>query len=52
MGGFTKDCPVCNKNFTSLLEYTNHIGIDHKDIPPDQILKMKKEQKWTFNNKY
>lgn len=51
MAGFEKDCPVCKKKFTSLLEYTNHIGIDHKDIPPEQILKMNTEQKWTFSNK-
>ena len=51
MGGFEKNCPVCNKKFTSLVEYTNHIGIDHKDISPDQILKINKEDKWTFSNK-
>ncbi|MDE1842048.1 MAG: hypothetical protein KGH95_00185 [Thaumarchaeota archaeon] len=51
MGGFSKDCPVCGKNFTSLLGYTNHIGVDHKDIPPDQILKMHKEDKWSFSSK-
>jgi hypothetical protein len=51
MAGFEKDCPVCKKKFTSLVEYTNHIGVDHKDIPPEQILKMNQEQKWTFSNK-
>jgi hypothetical protein len=51
MGGFEKDCPVCGKKFSSLVEYTNHIGVDHKDIPPEQILKMNKEDKWTFSNK-
>jgi hypothetical protein len=51
MGGFEKNCPVCKKAFTSLLEYTTHIGVDHKDIPPEQILKMNTEQKWTFSNK-
>jgi hypothetical protein len=45
MAGFEKDCTVCEKKFTSLLEYTNHIGIDHKDMPPEQILKMNTEQK-------
>lgn len=49
MGGFEKDCPVCKKKFTSLLEYTNHIGIDHKDIAPDEILKTNTEHKWSFN---
>jgi uncharacterized C2H2 Zn-finger protein len=51
MGGFEKNCPVCKKVFTSLLEYTTHIGVDHKDISPEQILKMNTEQKWTFSNK-
>jgi hypothetical protein len=31
------------------LEYTNHIGIDHKDISPDEILKTNTEHKWSFN---
>ncbi|MDE1728335.1 hypothetical protein [Candidatus Nitrosotalea okcheonensis] len=51
MGGFEKNCPVCGKKFTSLIEYTNHIGVDHKDIPPEQILKINKEDKWSFSNK-
>ncbi len=51
MGSFDKDCPVCHKHFTSLLEYTNHIGKDHKDIPPEKILGMNKEEKWSFSNK-
>jgi hypothetical protein len=49
MAGFEKNCPVCKKKFTSLLEYTNHIGIDHKDISPDEILKTNTEHKWSFN---
>lgn len=51
MGGFEKNCPVCGKKFTSLVEYTNHIGIDHKDISPEQILKLNKEDKWSFSSK-
>lgn len=51
MGGFDKNCPVCNKQFTSLLEYTHHIGTEHRDISPEKILKMNKEEKWTFGNK-
>ena len=49
--GFEKICPVCKKKFTSLVEYTYHIGTDHKDIPADKILKMNKEEKWSFTNK-
>ncbi len=51
MGGFEKNCPVCGKKFTSLVEYTNHIGIDHKDISPEQILNLNKEDKWSFSSK-
>jgi uncharacterized C2H2 Zn-finger protein len=47
MAGFEKDCPVCNKKFTSLLEYTTHIGKDHKHIPPDRIIEMGKERKYS-----
>ncbi len=51
MGEFRKNCPVCKREFTSLLEYTAHIGNDHRDIPPDKILKMNKEEKWSFSKK-
>jgi uncharacterized C2H2 Zn-finger protein len=45
MGGFEKNCPVCNQKFSSLLDYTVHIGKDHKNIPPDKILELGKEKK-------
>ena len=45
MGGFEKSCPVCNQKFTSLLDYTTHIGTDHKNIPPDKIFELGKEKK-------
>lgn len=50
MPGFEKDCPVCKKTFTSLLEYTTHIGKDHRDIPTEDIFKMNKEQKWSMSD--
>ncbi len=50
MPGFEKNCPVCKKPFTSLLEYTTHIGKDHRDIPAEDILKMNKEQKWSISD--
>ncbi|MGI0040904.1 MAG: hypothetical protein ACRD94_02950 [Nitrosopumilaceae archaeon] len=45
MGKFEKTCPICNKKFTSLLEYTMHIGKEHKDIPPGHIFEFGKEKK-------
>jgi hypothetical protein len=48
MGEFEKECPVCKKRFTSLIEYTTHLGKDHADIPPDRIVKMNEEEKWNF----
>ncbi|HXX05751.1 MAG TPA: hypothetical protein VEJ68_02905 [Candidatus Bathyarchaeia archaeon] len=46
---FTKDCPVCQKQFASLIEYMQHLAKDHKDISPDKILTMNKEEKWKFS---
>ena len=51
MGKFEKICPLCKKQFSSLLEYTVHIGNEHKDIPPEKILDMNKEDKWSFSKK-
>ncbi len=48
---FEKDCPVCKKKFTSLLEYTTHLGKDHRDIPTESILKMDKEDKWSISDR-
>ncbi len=48
MREFDKECPVCKKRFSSLIEYTEHLGKDHADIPPDKILHMNKETKWNF----
>ncbi|MDE1762871.1 MAG: hypothetical protein KGH88_01320 [Thaumarchaeota archaeon] len=51
MTGFDKDCPICKKKFSSLLEYTTHLGKDHSDIPIERILKMDKEDKWSMADK-
>lgn len=52
MAGFEKDCPVCKKRFLSLLEYTTHIGKDHRDIPTEKIVNLNKEQKWSMKDGY
>lgn len=51
MARFEKDCPICGKRFTSLLEYTTHLGKDHSDIPTERILKMDKEDKWSMSDR-
>ncbi len=51
MTGFEKDCPICKKKFTNLLEYTTHLGKDHHDIPIERILKVDKEDKWSMTGK-
>ena len=51
MTGFEKDCPVCKKRFTSLLEYTTHLGTDHRDIPTDRLLSMGKEEKFGISDR-
>lgn len=50
MAGFEKDCPICKQKFTSLLEYTVHLGKDHKDIPTEKILNMGKEEKLSISD--
>lgn len=49
MPGFEKDCPICKKKFTSLLEYTTHLGKEHRDIPPERLMKMDREDKWSMS---
>ncbi|MFZ1077883.1 MAG: hypothetical protein WAN47_10690 [Nitrosotalea sp.] len=51
MAGFEKDCPICKKRFTSLLEYTTHLSKDHSDIPIEKILKMNQEEKWSMSDR-
>lgn len=51
MPSFEKECPVCSKKFTSLLEYTVHLGRDHRDIPTERIMKMDKEDKWSMSER-
>ncbi len=46
MTDFSKNCPVCQKDFASLEEFMAHIKKDHKDIPPNDILSMGTEHKW------
>ena len=48
MSDFSKKCPVCQNEFSSLAEFMTHIKKDHKDIAPSDILSTGKEHKWKF----
>ena len=49
MNEFKKECPVCKKQFESLIEYMTHLANIHKDIPPDRISTINTEEKWKFS---
>ncbi len=51
MPTFEKECPVCKKKFTSLLEYTTHLGKEHRDMSPERIMGMDKEKKWSMSGR-
>ena len=49
LGEFKKECPVCQKQFSNLIEYMTHLGNDHREISPDRLVKLDKEEKWKFS---
>ena len=49
MTEFKKECPACQKIYSSLIEYMAHLERDHKDISADMMTKMNKEEKWKFS---
>jgi len=48
MNEFTKNCQVCKKDFSDLIKFMENIKKDHKEIRPDKIFEMGKEQKWSL----
>ena len=50
MENFSKDCSVCKKNFTDLVEFVEHIKNIHKNIPSEKIFGVGKEKTWSFKN--
>ena len=40
---FSKNCPVCNEFFSSLVSYMEHIKDKHGDMSPESFLKNDKE---------
>jgi uncharacterized C2H2 Zn-finger protein len=45
MVGFEKNCPACNQKFSSLLDYTMHVGKAHKDISPTKLHELGREKR-------
>jgi uncharacterized C2H2 Zn-finger protein len=50
MENFSKDCPVCKKNFTDLVEFMDHIKKVHKNMPSNKIFGIGKEKTWSFKD--
>ena len=50
MENFTKDCPICRKNFTDLVEFMDHMKNAHKNIPSEKIFSIGKEKMWSFKD--
>jgi len=47
---YAKKCPVCKKDFLDLKQFMEHIKKEHKDIPPDMILQIGKEARWSMRS--
>lgn len=45
---FSKTCNICKKDFSSLIEYMDHLKKDHKDVPRELLGDIGKEQRWGF----
>lgn len=48
MSDFRKKCQVCNKDFFDLMQFMEHIKKNHREITPNKIFEIGKEQKWSF----
>jgi hypothetical protein len=46
--GFTKICPLCLKNISSLDAYMAHIKNEHRNTSPKEFVKPEGELKWSF----
>ena len=47
---FTKTCPVCNKNYSSLVTYMSHIKNNHSKEPPETFVRESGELKWKLRS--
>lgn len=50
MTEFRKTCPVCKEDFSELTVFMEHIKTNHRDISPNKIFEMDKEQKWKLRS--
>jgi hypothetical protein len=50
MSEFRKTCPVCKEDFSDLIKFMEHIKKNHREIPPNKIFEMGKEQKWKLRS--
>jgi len=47
---FSKKCPVCNENFSSLESYMEHIKNYHGKERPEKFVKKNDEIKWSLRD--
>jgi len=47
---FTKNCPLCEQEFFSLVSYMSHIKNNHNKESPDVFVKEPGELKWRLRN--
>ena len=46
--GFSKKCPVCEQDFSSLTTFMSHIKEKHDKVPPEALASERTELKWSF----
>jgi hypothetical protein len=47
---FTKTCPVCNENYSSLVTYMSHIKNNHSKESPETFVRESGELKWRLRS--
>ena len=45
MVNFSKNCPVCTKNFTDLESFMTHLRDEHGNLSPSQLRDIGKQKK-------
>lgn len=45
---FSKTCPLCKKQFSSIITYMAHIRNKHSKVSPEEFVKNTDELKWSF----
>ena len=47
---FSKICPICNQDYSSLVTYMSHIKNDHSKEPPESFVREPGELKWRLRS--